>query len=64
MILHGVQIRDRETNRPMAQAAQITVLLDEEELLSNHRVVITGVHVKRADLLLTRKLDGAGTGRL
>ncbi|MBL8816329.1 MAG: hypothetical protein JNL58_09880 [Planctomyces sp.] len=58
VVLHGIQIRDRETNRPLARAGQITVQLDEKELLSNQKIVVTSVHIRRADILLTRKLDG------
>lgn len=44
--LRQVQIRDRETNRPLAHAAEVIVQVDETELIDRQRVCVQHVEAE------------------
>ncbi len=58
VVLSNVEIRDRQTDRPVFRAEQITVAIDSQQLVDHQQVVVDRVALKSADVLLSRAADG------
>lgn len=54
----GVEIRDRQTNRPILRANEIEAVVDESQLMERQFILVRSVRVEGVDILLKRELDG------
>ena len=56
--LSNVEVRERATDRPLFRAKELRIAIDANRLLEHQQVVIDSIHLKSADILLTRLEDG------
>lgn len=54
----GVEIRDRDTNRPILRANEIEAVVDESQLMERQFILVKSVRVEGIDILLKRELNG------
>jgi hypothetical protein len=58
MKLIGVEVRDRDTNRPILRADEVEAAVDESQLLERQFILVKHVRVHGVDVLLKRELNG------
>ena len=56
--LAGIKILERTTRRELFRAKELSIELDPTELLERHNPVVNKIHLRSADILLTRLEDG------
>ncbi len=56
--LTGIEIRDREANRPILRAKEAIATVDETQLLENQNVIVRSIKVFGVEILLKRAEDG------
>ncbi len=56
--IKGVEIRDRETDKPLARIEELTAEIDEAILAERQQVLLRSLHLKGLDILLERTANG------
>ena len=54
----GIEIRDRESNRPILRAKEATATVDETQLMEQQNVIVRSIRVSGVEVLLKRAEDG------
>ncbi|MBC7967727.1 MAG: hypothetical protein H7Z17_17580, partial [Fuerstia sp.] len=54
----GLEIRDRQSNRPILRAKEATATVDETQLMEQQNLIVRSIRVSGVEVLLKRSEDG------